>query len=102
MTAPGKPTAGFWITVALVATLAYLASFGPAVWLTVRGRGRILGLHTFFMIYEPIRLASEYSGPFASAMDSFAEIGLPAGVSFTVSGGDWAFQVGDWSQAIQE
>jgi len=27
-----KPTAGFWITVAVVAVLAYLVSIGPAYW----------------------------------------------------------------------
>jgi len=33
MTSPHKPTAGFWITVALVALLVgYPISFGPACW----------------------------------------------------------------------
>jgi hypothetical protein len=33
MTSPRKPTAGFWITVALVAVLVgYPLSFGPACW----------------------------------------------------------------------
>jgi len=35
MTSPRKPTAGFWITVALVAVLVgYPLSFGPACWIT--------------------------------------------------------------------
>jgi hypothetical protein len=34
---PSKPTAGFWITVALVAVLvAYPLSFGPACWIVSR------------------------------------------------------------------
>jgi hypothetical protein len=34
MTSPHKPTAGFWITVALVvAQVGYPLSFGPACWL---------------------------------------------------------------------
>ena len=37
MTDSKKPTAGFWITVALVAVLVgYPLSFGPACWITSR------------------------------------------------------------------
>jgi hypothetical protein len=37
MTSPRKPTAGFWITVALIAVLVgYPLSFGPACWITSR------------------------------------------------------------------
>jgi hypothetical protein len=54
MTSPRKPTAGFWITVALVALLAYPISFGPACWISsrVQPSGRIVS-----MIYRPIILA---------------------------------------------
>jgi hypothetical protein len=31
-----QPTAGFWITVALVAVLAYVGSFCPALWIGSR------------------------------------------------------------------
>jgi hypothetical protein len=34
VTSPRKPTAGFWITVALVAVLAYPLSMGPACWIS--------------------------------------------------------------------
>ena len=36
MTDPKHPSAALWITVALVAVLAYVASFGPACWLNQR------------------------------------------------------------------
>ena len=39
MTNRQKSTAGVWITVALVAVLVgYPLSFGPAIWLTARGK----------------------------------------------------------------
>ncbi len=34
-----KPTAGFWITVALIAVLVYPISFGPACWITSQNLG---------------------------------------------------------------
>jgi hypothetical protein len=52
MTSPRKPTAGFWITVALVAVLvAYPLSFGPACWATSRTNCSVDILETF---YQPI------------------------------------------------
>jgi hypothetical protein len=109
-TAPGfgmtthrkKPGVAFWASVVLVAVLAYPLSYGPVMWITVRSRGRILGLHVFFTLYEPIRLASKFSRSFGSVMDSYAKVGLPAGVSFTVSRGGWAFRARGWDQGVQE
>jgi hypothetical protein len=47
-----KPTAGFWITVALVAVLVgYPLSFGPACWLT---RREVLPFRPTAHFYGPI------------------------------------------------
>lgn len=60
MTAPHKPTAGFWITVALVVVLVvYPLSFGPACWLV---NHEILPLRPTAIFYQPL-LESSYGGP---------------------------------------
>ena len=52
MTDRKKPTAGFWITVALVAALvAYPLSFGPACWITSR---MSVETSAIGVIYRPI------------------------------------------------
>ena len=60
MTDRNKPTAGFWITVALVAVLVYPLSFGPACWITSRlGHGAVI----LPVIYWPIIRNMEHSTP---------------------------------------
>ena len=55
MTARKKPTAGFWITVALVAVLVgYPLSFGPACWLEERGTTPDWCVTSFEVIYSPL------------------------------------------------
>ena len=50
-----KPTAGFWITVALVAVLVgYPLSFGPACWLMSRST---IGRDAIMFVYQPIDYA---------------------------------------------
>jgi hypothetical protein len=52
MTAHRKPTAGFWITVALVAVLVgYPLSFGPVCWITSYSG---IGSRLLPMVYHPI------------------------------------------------
>ena len=51
MTSSRKPTAGFWITVALVVVLAYPLSLGPACWITSRTNS---GAGMIPVIYRPI------------------------------------------------
>jgi hypothetical protein len=47
-----NPTAGFWITVALVAVLVgYLLSWGPAIWLFKEG---VLPRHTVHWTFRPL------------------------------------------------
>ncbi len=47
-----KPAAGFWITVALVAVLVYVVSFGPACWIASRTRTDDAKL--FAIAYKPM------------------------------------------------
>jgi len=52
MPEPRKPTAGFWITVALVAVLAgYPLSFGPACWISSRTN---IGTDWLPFCYRPV------------------------------------------------
>jgi hypothetical protein len=75
-----------WMLAAVVGGPAlYVAGFGPAMWITVRTRGRILGLDAFVMVYEPVFTRAHLSKHFGIAMDWYAKIGLPEGVTFTVS-----------------
>src|SRR5689334_8238648 len=73
MNSDRKPTAGFWITVALVAVLVgYPLSFGPACWLARNGAMRF---KTAARAYKPLiqavgflpasarQLVDWYSGP---------------------------------------
>jgi hypothetical protein len=82
MTDRKKPTAGFWITVALVAVLVlYPLSFGPACWLA---RREMLEIPAVAHLYGPIveyafagpklirRVIGWYSGP-ANANDDMLE-----------------------------
>src|SRR5438552_515212 len=56
MTSRNKPTAGFWITLALVAVLVgYPLSFGPACWITLDGW---IGHHRLKSVYRPIARAA--------------------------------------------
>jgi hypothetical protein len=98
-----KPGVVFWATVGVVVVpLLYVASYGPAAWITVRAGGRIIGLHTFVAMYEPVQLASKFCSPFGNAMDSYAKIGLTAETSLTLSGGGFAFRASDWTQGVLE
>ena len=61
MTSPRKPTAGFWITVALFAVLAgYPLSIGPACWAwqNIFGRSEQCWA-TLWIVYAPIGMACE-------------------------------------------
>jgi len=61
MTSPRKkPSAGFWIVVAMVAVLVgYPLSFGPACWLTAGQHGRMTPYHPVMMVYVPIGMMIE-------------------------------------------
>jgi hypothetical protein len=55
-----KPTAGFWITVALVAVLVgYPLSFGPACWISSRSG---IGVSVVNSAYQPM-LGLAFNGP---------------------------------------
>jgi hypothetical protein len=79
-----KPTAGFWITVALVAVLVgYPLSFGPACWIASRCRKapptfgtRISAIGS---IYWPIlKIAWDARVPW-DVVQRYSEIGAPQG-----------------------
>jgi hypothetical protein len=71
-----KPTAAFWITVALVAVLVgYPLSFGPACWVTSRTNS---GAGLVPKIYRPITWAmSTDETALGNLIDWYAEIGAP-------------------------
>lgn len=70
MTDRKKPTAGFWLTVALVAVLVYMASFGPACWIESRAfYGKILPF------YGPVEWAITRSPGGERALLWYARLG---------------------------
>jgi hypothetical protein len=76
------PTAGFWITVALVAVLAYPLSFGPACWWFTRSSKevRMPGSGTYRCApkcYWPIGwLAKHYPASFRPIVNWYATVGI--------------------------
>ena len=75
---PRKPTAAFWLMLALLALLAYPLSVGPACWISSRaGRGEQLVTATF----RPLMRLCEASK--SSALDRmvawYSEIGAADG-----------------------
>jgi hypothetical protein len=69
-----KPTAGFWITVALVAVLAYPLSFGPACWISSRIG---IGVFTIPSAYRPVLWAMSCNRNVAHLFNWYAKIGAP-------------------------
>jgi hypothetical protein len=63
MTDRKKPTAGFWITLALVAVLLYVLSIGPVAWINFHTGGSRTGwaLDAFGAIYSPIIYLARHS-----------------------------------------
>ncbi len=61
MTFHRRPAAGFWITVAVVAVLVYVASFGP--WCYAKGRwGDTWAISTVHVAFVPVEFGME-KGP---------------------------------------
>jgi hypothetical protein len=82
-----KPTASFWITVALVAVLvAYPLTFGPACWLAARtqiDRGEM-----FQNAYWPLGRAIHTNVPVvADLLQAIARIGMPTTGGVVLPGG---------------
>jgi hypothetical protein len=69
-----RPTAGFWISVVLVAALAYPLSFGPACWISSRLNA---GTSAVTLVYRPIAwfLREDCAGPLDSAVRWYAGVG---------------------------
>jgi hypothetical protein len=74
MTDRKKPTAGFWVTVALVGVLvAYPLSFGPACWLSDRD---IVPYRSTYVVFAPlIGRASDRESAVAPLLNWWADAG---------------------------
>src|SRR5258708_5531586 len=73
MPACRKPTAGFWITVALVVVFAYPATFGPACWLADRN---LVTYGAVAEIFSPfIRFAFDRESAMAPLLNWWADVG---------------------------
>ena len=70
------PSAGFWLTVALVAVLvAYPLSFGPACWISSRTG---IGVFTIPSAYRPVLWAMSCSRNVAHLFNWYAKAGAPS------------------------
>ena len=80
MTDRKKPSAGIWITVALVAMLVgYPLSFGPACWLAAMPTsGFLVGPHKVMIVYWPLGRAATWNAPVGTALQWWIELGKPA------------------------
>jgi hypothetical protein len=65
MTSHRKPTSGFWITVALVAGVIYIASFWPVCWLAGTEKFEPYGL-TARTYYPLVWLVADGPSPIAA------------------------------------
>ena len=75
-----KPTAGFWITVALVAVLVgYPLSFGPACWWLSSPTPVTFNPHRAMIVYWPLGAAARWNGPIGSALQWWMRFGTPDG-----------------------
>jgi hypothetical protein len=80
MTSPRKPTAGFWITVALVAVLVgYPLSVGPACWISYWTG---FGGKAIAIAYGPIGSLLAGDSTAADTVQWYAQLGVPANVKF--------------------
>ena len=66
MTDRKKPGVAFWVTVAVVVVLAYPASYGPAVWITVRLDNPEPLVSAFGYFYYPLIRMSHEGPPWLS------------------------------------
>lgn len=89
-----KPSAGFWITVALVAVLVgYPLSFGPACWLVSRRPGAV-NFRWLPDVYWPVGWCANQSRIAREAIWGFARIGIRAESDVLVSkGDDWGLRL---------
>jgi hypothetical protein len=89
------PSAGFWITVALVAVLvAYPLSVGPACWIATRIDG---GENAWNIAYRPIVVALlSCSDDLYDAVEGFLLRGVPEGTHF------WRYSKGlRWTEPFE-
>jgi hypothetical protein len=92
-----KPTAGFWITVALVAVLVgYPLSFGLACWLVARANENA-GADLVNRYYRPVIWAHnqsfQQSGVLHEVINWYAQAGCG-------DGSDWGFMPVDWDGPV--
>lgn len=69
-----KPTARFCITIFVVGVLAYLVSFGPAIWLVNQRWCPDLIISAYFVFYVPIWILGEISPQIHDAIDWYAKL----------------------------
>jgi hypothetical protein len=88
MTSARKPTAGFWMTVALVAVVVgYPLSFGPACWINERtGRGYADGIGYRFIrsFYSPVLAYAGQHRTGSDFVDWYARCGTTNRVAMTI------------------
>jgi hypothetical protein len=81
MTSARKPSAGFWITVALVTVLVgYPLSVGPGCWMTATPRtGALVGHHKAMIAFWPLGRAATWNAPIGRVLQWWMRLGTPAG-----------------------
>jgi hypothetical protein len=93
MTDRKLPTAGFWITVALVAVLVgYPLSIGPACWISSRAQA---GESLVSTVYRPLRWGMKQSEQIASAINWYSKLGSANDYSWFSENG-WTWRSGRW------
>ena len=75
MTDRTKPCAAYWTTVALVAIVLYVVSFGPAHWLSMR---RIINREVVSIAYQPVVWVASKNAHVESAILWYASLGTRA------------------------
>jgi len=84
MTSRKQPGVAFWATVVVVVAALYVASFGPACWITSWTN---IGARIIPVAYLPITRCLSISAPVDGAIRWFSGLGAARGWGWTVIGG---------------
>jgi hypothetical protein len=76
MTSRNKPGVAFWATVVVTLVLLYVASFGPAIWLTARGYFRDSAVQS---VYMPVLWSAAQAESLENVVTWWGSLGVPDG-----------------------
>ena len=89
MTDRKKPGVAFWAPVVLVVLVLYVASIGPACWVSSRTN---IGAATVSFVYRPLTWEMAQSERVADAVSWYARLGGADGWDWTIESDGWTWE----------